>query len=89
MECSWCSKKDYFVMKIPCNHHICVLCYKNQMSCNICKKQIIQNIQKKQTTEIHMCHGMTQCMIMIMELFNYLYLISAFFLVLFFTLKII
>jgi hypothetical protein len=51
MECSWCSKKDYFVMKIPCNHHICVLCYKNQMSCNICKKQIIQNIQKKQTTE--------------------------------------
>jgi hypothetical protein len=36
-----------------------------------------------------MCHGMTQCMIMIMELFNYLYLISAFFLVLFFTLKII
>lgn len=51
MECSWCSKKDYFVMKIPCNHHICVLCYKNHMSCNICKKQIIQNIQKKQTTE--------------------------------------
>ena len=28
MSCSWCKKKDYFVMKIPCNHYICLSCLK-------------------------------------------------------------
>ena len=51
MSCSWCKKKDYFVMKIPCNHYICLSCLKTHSNCNICKKQIIQHSEINKTSK--------------------------------------
>lgn len=38
MKCIFCDLKDYYVMKIPCNHFICINCFKKETNCKVCSK---------------------------------------------------
>ena len=38
MNCNYCDQKKYFVMKLKCNHHICIYCINSNKNINKCCK---------------------------------------------------
>jgi len=41
MECMFCKKKEYYVMKVKCNHHVCLNCINNNKECKFCNELLL------------------------------------------------
>ena len=41
MECMFCKKKEYYVMKVKCNHCVCLNCINNNKECKICNELLL------------------------------------------------
>ena len=54
MECIFCKKKDYYVMKAKCNHNVCLNCIHNNKECKFCNKLLLP--QKKKTIKFDDVH---------------------------------
>ena len=51
ISCMFCNRKEYNIMKIHCNHYICIFCYNEQSKCHNCGKKILKKLYKKEETQ--------------------------------------
>ena len=47
MECMFCKKKEYYIMKAKCNHYVCLNCINNNKECKLCNKLLLPKINKQ------------------------------------------
>ena len=48
ISCMYCNRREYNIMKIHCNHYICIFCYDEYSRCYNCNKEILKKPEKKE-----------------------------------------
>ena len=55
MECMFCNQKEFYVMKVKCNHYVCINCIHNNKHCLKCDKLLLpeKKIKKIELDDLH------------------------------------
>ena len=55
MKCMFCEQKNFYVMKILCDHFICISCINRHKNCKLCNKGVFgkKNICEEERLPIY------------------------------------